>query len=447
MSPVQTGFFLSSIVTGCKALPHEGIELETQVPIGVGLVGAGERGCYILGARIAELWRETGMAVTAVYDVNPERSRDAKRFLEERCRLQGLEIPVTVCGSLDELISDPSVAVIMVTTHTDQHRKPAVAALRSGKTVYLDKPIAVTVEDAAAILACERETGNKLIMGFTRRYEASWRKAYDLVRDGAIGRLTMMQIRSVIPYTRYFQTWHRRSAWSGGALNDKSSHHFDVFSWFAGSRCLSLSAVGGRSGIFPPDPDAPLRCSECSRVCLYRRSLNPEDQQEGTQVLGYDSWLHAEDERNRADTCVYYPGADIIDHAICHLTYENEVKASHFWCIYGPHASDQETFELIGTQGRIVLTRSEGTVRLVRYGSRDETVYDLKNDEFFTSHYGADLQLIRDIRGFRDGREPAAGTADGYSSLALVRETLSSIEAGGELRRLEETAARRGGSA
>ena len=41
----------------------------------------------------------------------------------------------------------------------------------------------------------------------------------------------MMQIHSVIPYMRYYQMWHRVSAFSGGALNDKVSHLVDVFNW------------------------------------------------------------------------------------------------------------------------------------------------------------------------------------------------------------------------
>lgn len=418
-------------MTGCKKNKAEVVRLKKQESIGIGLIGAGERGCYILGARIAELWKETGMAITGIYDINPQRSRDAKVFLENLYQKNGLDLTIQLFASYSDLIASGSVQIVMITTHTDQHRIPAVTALRSGKKVYLDKPIAVNLEDSAAILACERETGNSLIMGFTRRYEAAWRKSYALLKEGAIGALKMIQIRSIIPYTRYFQTWHRKSAWSGGALNDKSSHHFDVFSWFAESRCRSVSAAGGMSGIFPPDPQAPLRCSQCDRDCLYRRRLNPDDQQEGTQVLGYDSWIQADDERNRADTCVYQPGADIIDHAVCNLTFENGVKASLFWSIFGPHAADQETLELVGTIGRIYLTRSEGTVRLIQWGKAEETVFDLKGPEFFTSHYGADLQLIRDIRAFYDGSIPAAGTKDGHNSLNLVVQTLNSIASEG----------------
>lgn len=57
----------------------------------------------------------------------------------------------------------------------------------------------------------------------------------------------MMLIRAVLPYSFYFQTWHRTRAISGGALNDKGSLYTDVFNWFAKGRCLQANAFGGRN--------------------------------------------------------------------------------------------------------------------------------------------------------------------------------------------------------
>lgn len=407
----------------------------------IGIIGAGERGCYILGTRIVELSKELHIQITAICDINEKRIEDAKLYLQQQCESEQILWGDSIIGTTDykELIGLPCVDCVLITTHTDQHRLPAVYAIESGKMVYLDKPIAVTMEDAKAIVDSEKNTGRPIIMGFTRRYESSWRKAKELLDASTIGTLQMIQIHSIIPYTRYFQMWHRKNAYSGGAFNDKASHLLDVFNWMVGptSSCRFVTAVGGRSQIFQPRKDAPLRCRFCDdRECPYRREANDQDDHEGTHVLNRPSWKYATEERDIADMCVYRPGSDIIDHAIATYVFENGIKANLFWAIYGPHAYDQETLELVGSRGRIVLERETGnvTVHALGKGPNNEThtIYDTRGEHFSSSHYGADIQLIRDIRSFFDGKNlEALGCAraeDGLQSLSMVHATTESIQ-------------------
>ena len=399
--------------------------------IGVGIIGLGDRGCFVLGARINALERETGLTILALCDINADRLRDAATFLAADATNDRTLADFQLYGDFCALIEDPRVEVILITTHTYVHREPAIAALASGKRVYLDKPIAVTLQDAAAIVEAEHATGNRLIMGFTRRYEPSWRRAYRLLQSGAIGTLHMIQIRSVIPYTRYLQMWHRELRYSGGALNDKSSHHMDVFNWFTGSRCETVVALGGRSGIFAPDPTAPPFCAVCERECPYRRRAGSPWNKEGSQVLDYRSWSQAEGVLDRADTCVYLPGSDIEDHVVATYRYANGVIANLFWAIFGPPTDDQETLELVGSSGRLLLNRATGMIDAVTdFGRKRETI-DARGNDFESSHYGADLQLVRTLRNFVDGAAPPAGSDDGVTSLRMIEATRASLRANG----------------
>ncbi len=399
------------------------------VTIGVGIIGLGDRGCFVLGARIQELAEETGLRIRAICDLNDQRLEDAARFLAS-----SKSSPTTARQYSDyhNLIDDPDIDLVIITTHTYAHRDPAVYALKSGKRVYLDKPISVTLEDAEAIVAAEAETGNRLIMGFTRRYEHSWRQARQIVDSGKIGTLQMIQIRSIIPYTRYLQMWHRERRFSGGALNDKSSHHLDVFNWFADSRCIRIGAFGGRSGIFAPDPDAPPYCAVCDRECPYRREAGGEWNKEGSQVLDYPSWANAQGVLDRADSCVYLPGSDIEDHVIATFEYENGIKASLFWSIFGPPAEDQETLELVGSAGRLSLNRSTGVIQLYSDYGRAQSTIEAGGPDFESSHYGADLELVRTLRRFFDGGEAPAGTREGLESLQMILATVQSVQLRGE---------------
>jgi predicted dehydrogenase len=399
--------------------------------IGVGIIGAGLRGALVLGMRIQELRRETGLRIRALCDVSKQRMNEAATLLQaggiSKAQWTGR---ISKYLDMQQLIDDPAVDLILITTPTDTHREAAVAALASGKKVYLDKPIAVTLEDSQAILDAEKRYGNRLIMGFTRRYEAPWRRSRELVAEGAIGRLSMMQIRSVIPYTRYYHMWHRRNAWSGGALNDKSSHHFDVFNWFADDSCHSISAIGGSSPEFAPREDHPKGCLSCDLDCPYNLFEDPDFQEMGIKFIP-PSWRKADDERMKIDTCVYAPGADIVDHAFVDLAYGNGVVASLFFCIYGPKAQDQETLELVGSAGRILLNRHNGCLELYRGFSGEREVIDCRTEDFESSHFGADRELVRNMAAFVRGSDPPATASDGHESLRMIHAAQASIDTRG----------------
>ena len=398
--------------------------------IGVGIIGSGLRGGLVLGARIIEQQRETGLKLRAICDRSPARMREVSLFLHA-AGLKNLRLGrIRRCTDYRELVDDPAVDLIVITTPTWFHREPAEYALRSGKKVFLDKPIAVNLEDSRTILRVEKETENPLLMGFTRRYEAPWIRAAELVQSGRIGQLMMIQLRSVIPYTRYYHTWHRRNTWSGGVLNDKSSHHFDVLNWFADSPWRSIHGIGGQSPAFAPREDPPAGCFVCEEDCPYHILKDPDFEEMGIKNVP-PSWKSGTREQDRVDTCVFAPGADLTDHCFVTVDYANQVKASLFLCIWGPKAPDQETLELIGTEGKITLTRQTGQLEVWDSFMKQKEEIDCRTADFDSSHFGADRELVRQLRAFVDGEEPVVGAAAGHESLRMVAAAQRSIDAGG----------------
>ena len=422
----------------------ERVTVEHKRTIGVGIIGAGERGVYTIGARMAEQVDNEELVIRAVADVNQTRLQEAKDFLEEKYRAQDRDVSISIYSDYRELIRDPRVELILITTFTSKHIESAIPALKSKKRVYLDKPIATRIEDSYRIIQVEKEEENPLIMGFTRRYETPWRRVHELLDEGRIGSLQMILLRSVIPYSRYLQRWHRNRELSGGALNDKASHHFDVFNWFSNSKPEVIQAMGGRSNVFAPDPAAPARCRDCDRLCPYRvlpsktvsepgvyYTLEKEYTQGKTSLFMQPSWHDALSETDAVDNCVYNPAADIFDHAMVHVSYENGVKASLFLSIFGPVAEDQETLELVGSTGRIRLVRNTGEIDLVNeFGAHHETI-DASDSHIGSSHNGADVRLLKDIRGFCEGHLPVARSTDGHLSLRMVHAAQRAVELGG----------------
>ena len=406
--------------------------------IGVGIIGLGVRGVACI-ARLMADHPEVGFEITALCDRNPQRIDEAQAALQQRYAAHGRDIAPKCYEDGLELIADPDVDLIVITSVTDTHRQFAVPALRSGKKVYCDKPLAQNAEDAVAIVEAEVEAQNSLIMGFTRRYETPWRRAYELLQEGVIGDLIMLQVRDIIPYHRYLTAWWRRRAWSGGALNDKGSHLFDVFNWFAGAQAVKVHGFGGRS-VIQPDPEAPPRCRLCERVCPYRRR-EPDSAAPSTRDMQAHfgaSWLAEQEEKHADDICVYAPGADLYHNGSIHVSYHNGVIASYFYTIFGPPAEDQETLELVGAKGRLILTRQTGELDIVTDHGATHQVLDCRDEHFEDSHFGADIALVRELRRFYDGAPPTVSARAGLEATRMVMAALRSMDAGGVTVALEE---------
>jgi len=399
----------------------------------VGIIGTGSRGITCIGRQIAEQSKELDITITAFCNRTESRMEIARDELNELAVASGNPpLSIRFHATAQQLINDPEVDLIVITSPTAAHAEATIPALRSGKKVYLDKPIAHTLEDSIAIRNAEVEAGNPMIMGFTRRYETPWLKLREIVSSGKIGDLKMMLIRAVLPYSFYFQTWHRTRAVSGGALNDKGSHYTDVFNWFVGdAKATQVNAFGGRN-VFIEEEDAPEFCSVCDRDCPYRASEAMPDTQDQMKGAVDHSYETETDPLKRKDNCVYKSGADIFDHASIHYQYNNGVVANIFYNVYGPQADDEETLELVGTKGRIILTRLRGEIDIVTdYGEKSHEVIECKSEDFETSHFGADRKLVQEIAAFGRGEQSTVDGAYGLEATRMILAAMKSIDEGG----------------
>ena len=138
------------------------------------------------------------------------------------------------------------------------------------------------------------------------------------------------------------------------------------------------------------------------------------------------------------DVCVYKPGSDLYHNGSIQFLYQNGVIASYFYSIFGPEAEDQETMELVGSKGRIILTRHTGHLDLVpEYGEVHEE-YDCRNENFYDSHFGADMELIKEIRRFCDGTPPAVSARAGLEATRMVMGAFQSMDSGGTTVEMKE---------
>jgi UDP-N-acetyl-2-amino-2-deoxyglucuronate dehydrogenase len=140
-------------------------------------------------------------------------------------------------ASYEELLADPEVEGVIVTTPNDTHRDMSARALEAGVAVYTDKPIAHTLEDAMAIAAVVRSTGRVFAVGHSARRLAGHREIKRWYEDGRLGDVSLVETN--FSNERGLEldetTWRFYESKSpGGALIQLGVHHADNLQYLLG---------------------------------------------------------------------------------------------------------------------------------------------------------------------------------------------------------------------
>lgn len=98
-----------------------------------------------------------------------------------------------------ELIDDPDVNAIYIATPPSSHATFAIMAMRAGKPVYVEKPLAASYDDCARINRISEQTGVPCFVAYYRRYLPYFRKVKEIIRQGGIGDIMNVQIRFSCP--------------------------------------------------------------------------------------------------------------------------------------------------------------------------------------------------------------------------------------------------------
>ena len=98
-----------------------------------------------------------------------------------------------------ELINDPEVNAVYVATPPSSHATYAIMAMKAGKPVYVEKPLASSYEDCARVNRVSEETGMPCFVAYYRRYLPYFQKVKDIVNSGQIGKMVNVNVRFATP--------------------------------------------------------------------------------------------------------------------------------------------------------------------------------------------------------------------------------------------------------
>ena len=149
-------------------------------------------------------------------------------------------------ATVEDLAADPKVEAIYIATPHQMHAEHVAAAARHGKHVLVDKPLAVSLEDADAMVAAAEAAGVHLIVGPSHSFDAPVALARKMIESGDFGAVRMVQ---AFNYTDFLYRPRRpeelRTEEGGGVLFSQGVHQIDIVRLLCGGRGTRITAMTG----------------------------------------------------------------------------------------------------------------------------------------------------------------------------------------------------------
>ncbi|MEZ0107012.1 putative dehydrogenase [Catenulispora sp. EB89] len=319
---------------------------------------------------------------------------------------------VGVTDTVDDyrkLLTRSDIDAVIIMTPDDTHEAIAVECLHAGKAVYLEKPMAITIESSDAILRAAYETGTRLYVGHNMRHMGVVRTMRDIIARGDIGEPKTVWVRHFVSYggDYYFKDWHAERDRTTGLLLQKAAHDLDVVHWLAGGFTARVSAFGDLMVY----GDLPRRAEGTPRPA---------------------GWLKEFDWPPTARRDLNHR-IEVEDVSVMNMTLDNGVIAAYQQCHFAPDYF--RNYTVIGTEGRLE-NFGDSPGDLVKVWNTGPTGYRGDADIAYRvpdasgSHGGADGAIMAEFARFvRDGgttdTSPVAArmsVAAGYMATLSLRD-------------------------
>lgn len=326
----------------------------------IGVIGAGGRGALAGHAHQPQ----KGMRLTAACDVNQK----ALQIFKEK---YGPDVFLT--NDYKKLVERDDIDAVFVTSPDFLHEEQTVAALATGKSVYVEKPMAITIAGCDRMLKTACKNKVKLYVGHNMRHMAFTNKMKELIDKGAIGEVKAGWCRHFVCYgcDAYFKDWHAERSKSTSLLLQKGAHDIDILHWLCGGYSQLVSAVGG--------------------LTLYGQIKDRHPKSErGDASWSVDNWPPLKQKGLN-------PIIDVEDISMMLMKLNNGVFASYQQCHYTPDG--WRNYTIIGTEGRIENFGDDPGNCVVRLWNKRNYYQPDGDEQFFIprdpgGHGGADPRIV-----------------------------------------------------
>lgn len=339
--------------------------------IRVAVIGAGARS--IIAHHVPLAW--DGAQIVAAVDPSPRG--------QERARTLFPGVPVF--DDVPALLAADRPDAAVVTSPDDTHAAIAVELLHAGVAVYLEKPLATTLEDADRILTAAAESDAILYVGHNFRHAGVVRRMKEIIDRGEIGEVKTIWVRHFVGNggDYYFKDWHADRSRTNSLLLQKASHDLDVVHYLAGAYTRRVVGMGD--------------------LMVYGEIQDRRERPGQTMPdwFSFDNWPPT------AATGLN-PVVDVEDVSMMLMTLDSGVLASYEQCHFTPDY--WRNYTVIGTHGRLenIGDTGGGVVKVWNRRREWEIAGDLEYpiDGVASGHEDADLTTMREFFALTVDRTP-----------------------------------------
>lgn len=276
-------------------------------------------------------WRHDVARIIAVSDLDSKRMADGKKYVEEYYtkKMGTPYIDVKQYGDYREMLLNPDIDAVVISTPDHWHSQPAMEAALAGKHIYVQKPTSLTIKEGRQLVDVVNKTGVVLQLGTQQRSSEQFRIAAELVRNGRIGKLHTVRIglpgdpagpeapEMPIPSNLNFDMWlgstpevpyteigvhpqhdYSRPGWlrienyGAGMITGWGQHHYDSAAWgmdteLTGPRYIEAVSEFPRSGLWNVHGDFMVKQEYDNGVNVFTSGGYPN----GIRYEGSDGWI------------------------------------------------------------------------------------------------------------------------------------------------------------
>ena len=402
----------------------------------VSIIGMGSRGGEAYGRYIYS--RPERFSVAAVCDIDPVK-------LEKYGEAFGVD-EGSRFGDPEEFFAEKRSDLLFVCTQDRSHVEMALRGLSLGYDILLEKPVSDDPAALRALVQKARETGRLVMVCHVLRYTVAMRKLKELLDAGAIGKLVSIDHTENVMFYHQAHSyvrgnWRSREETSPMILA-KCCHDMDLLQYFAGARCKSMSSVG--SLFWFKKENQPEGAAERCLDCKYRESCPYSAKKIYLDM--WESWGCPENvwpmniitpevpltrealtkalREGPYGRCVYCCDNDVVDNQTCIMSFENGVTATLKMEAFVRDGGRDIRF--FGTHGELVLTESEGIIRLKPFFGEEKSFLLRELAEDLNGHGGGDHRMIdalyEVLKGHGEGLDTSLENSVESHYMALAAE-------------------------
>ena len=371
--------------------------------IRLGIVGGGGRiGSLVPAFREAE----PDMRVVGVVDPDEKGARQRLPELDRE--------DVVFYKALKQMAAKGRLDALAIGTRCHLHTPYAIEAAPLGLPLFLEKPVAISMEQAMALERAYEKAKAPVVVSFPLRVSSLCRLARGYVEEGAVGKAEHILAVNYVPYgTIYFEKAYRNYAVTQGLFLQKATHDFDYMMYLMDSPILRVAAMGIRGHVFGGKKKAGLTCRRCDEADTCMESPGNRKRNASGGATADHACVFGED--------IGTPETGMNEDASSALVeFASGAQGVYTQVFFTRRDAGTRGATVSGYHGTVSFDWYKNELRRVRHHA---PFSETAKVDAGLSHFGGDAELARDFADIIHGRGPsrtpiATGIQSVYACLA-----------------------------